>query len=67
LGYWLCVVQLSGYVVALMGGLLGAIGIRLPLMSALFLFVALNVALLRGFFVYARGIRASTWERTERS
>ncbi|MBI5058643.1 glycosyltransferase family 2 protein [candidate division KSB1 bacterium] len=66
-GYYLFLVQVCGYAAALLGGLLGLVGIKLRILSLLFLFVALNVALLQGFFRYARGIRASTWERTDRA
>jgi cellulose synthase/poly-beta-1,6-N-acetylglucosamine synthase-like glycosyltransferase len=58
--------QLAGYAVALVGFLLDRIRVSLPGVSALYHFVALNIALFAGFFVYCRGIRSSAWERTAR-
>jgi cellulose synthase/poly-beta-1,6-N-acetylglucosamine synthase-like glycosyltransferase len=62
----LLLLQLAGYGAALLGWLCDRAGLRVPVISALYLFVALNIALLLGLFAYLRGIRASTWERTER-
>jgi cellulose synthase/poly-beta-1,6-N-acetylglucosamine synthase-like glycosyltransferase len=62
----LLLIQLAGYAAVLAGFLLDRIGIRIPLINQLYHFTALNVALLRGFFVYARGIRTSAWQPTER-
>lgn len=59
-------VQLSGYVLVLLGWLLDRLRLRLSLVSALFHFAALNLALLLGFFKFCRGIQSGAWERTAR-
>jgi cellulose synthase/poly-beta-1,6-N-acetylglucosamine synthase-like glycosyltransferase len=59
-------VQIVGYGATLLGFLLDRIRLRLPLITALYHFVALNVALLVGFFTYLRGITTSAWEPTAR-
>jgi len=58
--------QLVLYGLALMGLLLDCFRLRVPLISTLYHFVALNAALFLGFFVWCRGVRSSAWERTER-
>jgi cellulose synthase/poly-beta-1,6-N-acetylglucosamine synthase-like glycosyltransferase len=60
------IVQLIGYGAVAIGWLGDLIGIRIPLLASLYHFVALNVGLLSGFFVYLHGIRSSAWERTAR-
>jgi cellulose synthase/poly-beta-1,6-N-acetylglucosamine synthase-like glycosyltransferase len=64
--HWALIVQLAGYAAALIGWLGDLIGLRIPLFTSLYHFVALNVGLLLGFFVYLRGIRSSAWESTAR-
>jgi cellulose synthase/poly-beta-1,6-N-acetylglucosamine synthase-like glycosyltransferase len=59
-------VQIAGYVLAVLGFVLDRIGVGVPVLNALFHFIALNVALLGGLIVYGRGIRSSAWERTAR-
>lgn len=58
--------QLLFYAAALLGGLLDIARARLPLISAIYHFTALNVALFIGFFVYLRGVSSSAWEPTPR-
>ena len=58
--------QLAFYAAALLGGLLDLLRWRVPLISAIYHFVALNLALLLGFFVYLRGVSSSAWEPTPR-
>ena len=58
--------QLIGYGAALIGWIGDVLSVRVPLLASLYHFVALNVGLLIGFFVYLGGIRSSAWERTER-
>ncbi|HEY3293850.1 MAG TPA: glycosyltransferase family 2 protein [bacterium] len=59
-------VQVIGYGAVLLGFLLDRVGLRLPLLTALYHFVALNMALFIGFLVYGRGITTSAWEPTAR-
>jgi hypothetical protein len=59
-------VQAAGYALALVGWIGDRAGVRLPLIGALFHFVALNIALFLGYFVYRRGITSSAWEPTAR-
>jgi biofilm PGA synthesis N-glycosyltransferase PgaC len=58
--------QAAGYLAALLGFLMDRVGVRIPPFSVLHHFVALNLGLLFGFFVYCRGIRTSAWEPTGR-
>lgn len=58
--------QIMGYGAAACGWISDKLHLRLPLLSSLYLFVALNIALLTGLFIYLKGMRSSTWERTER-
>jgi cellulose synthase/poly-beta-1,6-N-acetylglucosamine synthase-like glycosyltransferase len=58
--------QVVGYAAALLGWVFDLLGARVPPFSVLHHFVALNLGLLLGFFVYCRGIRSSAWERTAR-
>lgn len=58
--------QMIGYAAAAIGWLGDRLHLRIPIISSIYFFVALNVALLLGLFVYLRGIRKSAWERTER-
>lgn len=60
------VVQVAGYGVVLLGFLLDRLGVDLPVVTYLYHFVALNIALGVGFFVYLRGITTSAWEPTAR-
>jgi len=59
-------VQVIGYGATLLGFLLDRAGLRLPVLTALYHFVALNIALFIGFLVYGRGITSSAWEPTAR-
>ena len=59
--------QMVFYLSAMLGGVALALGLRLPFISSLFHFVALNAGLLLGLFVYLKGIRSSAWDRTERT
>ncbi|MBU1637352.1 glycosyltransferase family 2 protein, partial [bacterium] len=58
--------QLAFYLIAFVGGMALSGGVRLPIATGLFHFVALNAGLLLGLFVYLKGIRSSAWDRTER-
>lgn len=61
-------VQATIYAVAALGGILVALRIKLPPVTSLFHFVALNVALLLGFFRYLKqGNRKFVWEPTART
>jgi cellulose synthase/poly-beta-1,6-N-acetylglucosamine synthase-like glycosyltransferase len=59
--------QIVFYLGAVIGGLALVDKIRLPIVTGLFHFVAMNAGLLLGFFVYLKGIRSSAWDRTERA
>lgn len=62
------VFQLSVYTVGLLGGILAAFNVRLPPVTSLFHFLAMNAALLWGFFRYLKqGNRKFVWEPTARS
>ncbi len=58
--------QIVFYCLAALGYLLDKTGLAVPVVTAIYHFVALNIALLQGFFLYRKGMRTSTWERTER-
>lgn len=60
-------VQISGYAAVLLGWLLDRCRLRLPVISALYHFTALNIALLLGFFKFCSGIQSGAWERTART
>ncbi|MDD5089115.1 MAG: glycosyltransferase family 2 protein [bacterium] len=62
----LFILQLAFYAAALFGWFLDIARARLPLISAIYHFTALNLALLIGFFVYLRGVSSSAWEPTPR-
>ncbi len=59
-------VQLIGYGAAGLGYLGDKLGLRIPGVSTLYHFIALNIALFLGFFVYRKGITSSAWEPTAR-
>lgn len=60
--------QLVLYGVSLLGGILVAFRLRVPPITSLFHFVAMNVALLWGFFRYLKqGNRRFVWEPTART
>ncbi len=60
--------QLAGYGIALVGGFFVAIHLRVPPVTSLFHFVAMNVAMLWGFFRYLKqGNRKFVWEPTART
>ncbi|RPH95177.1 glycosyltransferase family 2 protein [candidate division KSB1 bacterium] len=63
---WTLTCQLAGYGAGWVGGMADLAGIRLPILTALYHFIALNIAFLIGFVVYLRGIRSAAWERTAR-
>ena len=58
--------QLFAYAAAGLGYVADKLGVRLPVFSTLYHFVALNIALFLGFFVYRKGITSSAWEPTAR-
>ena len=58
--------QMTFYFAALLGWIGDRIGTRLPLVTSIYHFTAMNLALLIGFFVYRKGIKSAAWERTER-
>ena len=58
--------QLLGYGAAGVGYLFDKLGLRIPGFSTLYHFVALNIALFIGYFVYRKGITSSAWEPTAR-
>jgi cellulose synthase/poly-beta-1,6-N-acetylglucosamine synthase-like glycosyltransferase len=58
--------QVVFYFAALLGWLGDRLGLHLPLVTSAYHFTAMNVALLRGFLVFCKGIRSAAWERTER-
>jgi cellulose synthase/poly-beta-1,6-N-acetylglucosamine synthase-like glycosyltransferase len=59
-------VQLLGYSAAGIGYIVDKLGGRIPGLSTLYHFVALNIALFVGYFVYRKGITSSAWEPTAR-
>jgi len=60
--------QLALYGISFIGGILVAFHLRVPPISSLFHFVAMNVALLLGFFRYLKqGNRRFVWEPTART
>ncbi len=60
--------QLALYGITVVGGIFVALHLRVPPVSSLFHFVAMNVALLLGFFRYLRqGNRRFVWEPTART
>ncbi len=60
--------QLALYGIALCGAVLVALHVRVPPITSLFHFVAMNVALLIGFFRYLKqGNRRFVWEPTART
>jgi hypothetical protein len=58
--------QIVFYLGAMIGGLALGDKIKLPIVTGLFHFVAMNAGLLLGFLVYIKGIRSAAWDRTER-
>jgi cellulose synthase/poly-beta-1,6-N-acetylglucosamine synthase-like glycosyltransferase len=58
--------QVIFYFAALLGWLGDLFGARFPMITSVYHFTAMNVALLFGFFVYRKGIQSAAWERTER-
>lgn len=58
--------QIVFYGGAMIGGLGHVLRMRMPMLSTLFHFVVMNLALLCGFFVYLRGIKTAVWEPTAR-
>jgi cellulose synthase/poly-beta-1,6-N-acetylglucosamine synthase-like glycosyltransferase len=58
--------QMVFYFAALLGWLGDRLGTRLPMVTSIYHFTAMNVALLVGFFVYRKGIPSAAWERTQR-
>ena len=59
--------QVIFYFAALLGWLGDLIGSRLPTITSIYHFTAMNVALLLGYFRYRRGIKSAAWERTQRT
>ncbi|MBU0507211.1 glycosyltransferase family 2 protein [bacterium] len=57
--------QVLFYGVAVLGFLLDRLQMRVPLVSTVYHFTALNLALFIGFFVYCRGVTTSAWEPTK--
>lgn len=62
----LFICQLLGYTLAILGWLFDCMRLRVPIISSIYHFVAMNFALFLGFFVYLRGIKSAAWERTAR-
>jgi cellulose synthase/poly-beta-1,6-N-acetylglucosamine synthase-like glycosyltransferase len=59
--------QLALYGMALCGFLLAGLHRYPPVITSLYHFVSMNVALLSGFFRFFKGIKSSVWESTERN
>ncbi len=59
--------QVVFYCLAALGFLLDRLKLTLPVITTIYHFVALNIALFQGFWVFRSGIRSSTWDRTERT
>ncbi len=62
----LCYLQAGFYFLAGIGYLFSRMRIAVPLISSVYHFVSMNVAILAGFFRYLRGIKSAVWESTER-
>ena len=58
--------QAGFYGIAVIGALFTKMHITLPLISSIYHFVSMNIAVLFGFFRYLRGIKSAVWESTER-
>lgn len=58
--------QASFYGAAVVGWLADRVGLRLPLIPAIYHFTAMNAALLLGLFVYLRGIPLAAWQHSSR-
>jgi cellulose synthase/poly-beta-1,6-N-acetylglucosamine synthase-like glycosyltransferase len=63
----ICLLQCLFYGAALCGAVLSRFRITIPLISAIYLFVSMNIALCFGFFRYFRGIKTAAWESTPRN
>lgn len=63
---YLFILQCIGYLGAFTGYLLNKNKIQLKLFTPLYYFVAMNVALLIGFFRFIMGLQSVTWERVDR-
>jgi cellulose synthase/poly-beta-1,6-N-acetylglucosamine synthase-like glycosyltransferase len=59
-------VQATGYTFAVLGGFGAALNLRLPVLYKSFYFLALNIALLIGWFANCLNTRKAIWERTAR-
>lgn len=62
-----CCMQAGFYGIAVIGALFSKMHITLPLISSIYHFVSMNVAVFFGFFRYLRGIKSAVWESTERA
>ena len=65
--YWLfCLYSIAILGIPLLNVLLQRIGISFFPLKSLHYFLAMNLALVAGFFKWARGIKTNTWQRTTR-
>ncbi len=60
------IAQLAFYTLALLGWLFDRNGKTVPIIGSFYHFTAMNIALLLGFFRFAKGIKSATWNSTER-
>ncbi len=64
---WLLILQIGFYGVSFLGYSLSLFRISLPLVSSIYHFIAMNLAVFLGFFRFSRGIESATWQSTERA
>lgn len=64
---WLLYVQIAGWLTLITDWLLGKININIKLLRYLRYFVAMNFALLVGFFQWLKGVNKNTWEPARKS
>ncbi|MBD3346292.1 MAG: glycosyltransferase [Chitinivibrionales bacterium] len=55
------------YATALIGWILSKVKINLPMVSSIYHFSSMNLAVLLGFFKCLRGIKSAVWQSTERA
>lgn len=61
-----CSIQVGFYGSAILGALFSAMKINIPMISSIYHFVSMNIAVFFGFFRYLRGIKNAVWESPER-
>ena len=64
----LFLIQICGYIgVPLLDFLLRQVGIRISILRYITYFIAMNLALAKGFFNYIKGVRNNVWQPTKRN